>query len=200
MTSLFISYSRKDAKIARKLTDAFEGQGLDFWIDWKGIPLTVDWWREITRGIEQADNFLFLLSPDSAKSKICRREIKHAVRNGKRLIPIVVRDVTPGEAPKELRGINWVFLRETDSFRRTFRKLITAIKSDYEWAQAHRQLQVKALEWDRTNQENSFLLHGKELLDAETQLATNSSKDPVPTDLQRDYVFNSRRLTDKGET
>ena len=75
MASLFISYSRKDIETARKLTKAFEGQGLDFWIDWEGIPPTVDWWKEIEKGIEEADIFLFLISPDSTKSKVCRQEI-----------------------------------------------------------------------------------------------------------------------------
>ena len=52
MTSLFISYSRKDIEFARKLTESLAGQDLDFWIDWEGIPPSVDWWKEIEKGIE----------------------------------------------------------------------------------------------------------------------------------------------------
>jgi WD40 repeat protein len=196
MSNLFISYSRKDARFARKLTEAFKSRDLDFWIDWLGIPPTVDWWREIERGIEGSDIFIFLLSPDSAKSKICRKEIRHAIRNGKRLIPVVVRNVSAGEAPVELRKLNWIFLRETDRFGTALRLLMAAIQSDYVWAQTHRELQTKALEWQRSKQEKSFLLHGTELADAEIQLATNSSKDPYPTDLQREYVFKSRQAAD----
>ena len=72
MTSLFISYSRKDIEFARKLTAAFKGQDLDFWIDWEGIPPTVDWWKEIQKGIEEANVFVFLISPDSAQSLACK--------------------------------------------------------------------------------------------------------------------------------
>jgi len=197
MTSLFISYSRKDIDSARKLTEAFKDQGLDFWIDWEGIPPTVDWWREIEKGIEEADTFLFLISPDSAKSKYCRKEIEHAVLNGKRLIPVVVRDIHAEDSPQKLSALNWIFLREQDDFNNAFGKLITAIKTDYDWVQAHRQLQVKALEWERNNKENSFLLHGKELQDAEIQLVANSSKEPYPTDLQREYALYSRQATDR---
>lgn len=197
MTSLFISYSRKDIEAARKLTKAFHGQGLDFWIDWEGIPPTVDWWREIERGIEQANIFLFLLSPDSAASKVCRQEIEHAAKNGKRLIPVVVRDIKADESPAELKSLNWIFLREHDDFDTNFGKLITAIKTDYEWVQAHCQLQIKAREWERNNREDGFLLHGKELQDAEIQLVANSAKEPHPTDLQRDYVLKSRQVTDR---
>jgi len=106
MASLFISYSRKDIDFARKLTEAFKGQDLDFWIDWEGIPPTVDWWKEIQKGIEEADIFLFLISPDSVKSKVCNQEIDHAVINGKRLIPLVVRDIQAEEAPAKLASLN----------------------------------------------------------------------------------------------
>src|SRR5688572_8219698 len=173
MASLFISYSRKDIDGARKLTKAFHGQDLDFWIDWEGIPPTVDWWKEIQKGIEEADIFLFLISSDSCASKVCKQEIEEATKNGKRLIPIVVRDVRAGEVPTELKPLNWIFLRESDDFDAGFSNLITAIKTDYEWVQQQRRLQVRALEWERSNRENSFLLRGKELEDAELQLATN---------------------------
>ncbi len=198
MASLFISYSRKDIDVARKLTEAFKGQDLDFWIDWEGIPPTVDWWNEIQKGIEEADIFLFLLSPDSCKSKVCKEEIEHATKNGKRLIPVIVRDITSDEAPSELRPLNWIFLRVTDNFDSAFGKLIAAIRTDYGWVQAHKQLQVKALEWERSGHKSGFLLHGEELADAEVQLATNSSKEPHPTDRQREYVLRSRQATDRG--
>jgi hypothetical protein len=197
MASLFISYSRKDLEAARRLTEAFQGKELDFWIDWEGIPPTVDWWKEIEKGIEEADIFLFLLSPDSANSKICKREIEHAARNGKRLIPVVVRDINAEIAPAELGHLNWIFLRESDNFQPGFKKLITAIQTDYDWVQAHRQLQIKSLEWERNKQDESFLLRGKELEDAEIQLVENSSKQPTPTDLQRLYVLKSRQSTDR---
>jgi len=197
MASLFISYSRKDIEVARKLTESFKGQELDFWIDWEGIAPTVDWWKEIEKGIEEADTFLFLISPDSAKSKVCKREIEYAAKNGKRLIPIVVRDIKADESPPELGVLNWIFIRENDDFNAGFSKIITAIKTDYEWVQTHRQLQVKALEWERSDHETSFFLRGKELQEAEFQLATNTSKEPHPTDLQREYVFKSREAADR---
>ena len=188
MTSLFVSYSRKDIDAARQLTEAFVRENLDFWIDWEGIPPTVDWWREIEKGIEEADAFLFLMSPDSVASKVCGQELEHAIKNGKRLIPLVVRDVRADDVTPILRTLNWIFFRAGDDFNESFAKLITALKTDYDWLQAHRQLQVKALEWERNNHENSFLLHGKELEDAEVQLARNASREPNATDLQREYI------------
>jgi hypothetical protein len=55
-------------------------------------------------------------------------------------------------------------------------------------------LQVKALEWDRNHQEESFLLRGKDLQDAEAQLLVNREKDPCPTELQDTFVQKSREV------
>ena len=84
MNQLFISYSRKDTEIARRLTDRFTAQGLNVWVDWQDIPPSVDWIKEIQKGIEEADIFLFLISPDSVASQICKDEIAHASINAKR--------------------------------------------------------------------------------------------------------------------
>ena len=45
--------------------------------------------------------------------------------------------------------------------------------------------------------DNSFLLRGKDLRDAEVQLATNTSKNPYPTDLHREYILKSRQVADR---
>jgi hypothetical protein len=196
MAKVFVSYSRRDIEFAKRLTGELQKSDLDFWVDWEGIPPSVDWWKQIEKGIEEADVFLFLISPDSASSKVCGEEIGCAVKNGKRLIPLVVRDVGD-ETPKQLGHLNWIFFRESDDFDAAIKKLLTAIHTDYDWVQTHRRLQVKALEWERNNHENSFLLRGKDLQDAEFQLATNTSKEPHPTDLQRDYAFKSRQAADR---
>lgn len=175
MAKVFISYSRKDIEFAKRLTTELQKNELDFWVDWEGIPPTVDWWKQIEKGIEEADAFLFLISPDSAASKICEQEIDHAVKNSKRIIPLIVRDTKGDESPKQLSHLNWIFFREHDDFNTALQKLLTGIHTDYDWAQNHRRLQVKTLEWERNNKDNGFLLRGKDLLDAEYQLVTNST-------------------------
>ena len=71
MKQLFISYSRKDTEFTRKLTGRLAADGLEAWVDWQDIPPSVDWMKEIQKGIEDADVFLFLVSPDSIASPIC---------------------------------------------------------------------------------------------------------------------------------
>jgi preprotein translocase subunit SecG len=193
MNQLFISYSRKDTEFAKTLTDKFAAQNMEAWVDWQDIPPTVDWMKEIEKGIEEADIFIFIVSPDSIRSTICASEIAHAVRNGKRIVPVVAREIDFKEAPSTLTHLNFIFFsRPQDIFEEALDKLLTAIRTDYDWVKTHASLQVKALEWERNHKERSFLLRGSELADAEAQVRVNVGKSPSPTALQGEYLTTSR--------
>ncbi len=197
MAKVFVSYSRKDIDFAKRLTEELKKNNLEFWVDWEGIPPTVDFMKKIEKGIEESDIFLFLVSPDSNKSKVCGEEIAHAVKNGKRLIPLIVRDVKSEETPQALSHLNWIFFRKQDNFEESFQKLLLGINTDFDWVDVHSRLLVRAIEWEQANKDSSFLLRGKDLHDAETQLAINTSKDPHPTDLHREYILKSRQAADR---
>ena len=193
MKQLFVSYSRQDTEFTRRITDSLQADGMEAWVDWQDIPPSVDWMKEIQKGIEDADVFLFLVSPDSIASTICADEVAYAIQNGKRIIPLIVRDFDAKSAPITIRHLNWIFFsRPQDEFERSFGNVLAAIRTDFDWVQVHRRLQVKALEWQRNHSEESFLLRGKDLKDAEAQLIVNGEKDPRPTELQNTFVSKSR--------
>lgn len=193
MKQLFISYSRKDIEFAKRLTESFAAQNMEAWVDWQDIPPSVDWMKEIQMGIERADIFLFIVSPDAIRSEVCAQEVSHAVLNGKRIIPVIAREFDSTNAPATITHLNWIFFsRPDDNYETAFEKLMTAVHTDYDWVQAHRRLQVKALDWVKGQNETSYLLRGRELKDAEAQLLVNGQKSPHPTDLQREYISKSR--------
>ena len=82
MADVFISYSRKDLKIAERIIAASENDDLEPWVDWKSIPKGQAFEREIQQGIEESDIFMFMVSPDSVLSEWCSKEIAYAVKNG----------------------------------------------------------------------------------------------------------------------
>jgi len=193
MSHIFISYSRKDLEVARPIVDALTKDNLDVWIDWEDIPRGEEFEREIQQGIEGSDVFLFLVSPDSAQSDWCNKEIAHAVKNGKRILPIVVRDTDPKSNHPEISKRNWIFCREgQDDFNKGIEETSKTIHTDYEWLKYHTELQVKAVKWEQ-KKDNSRLLRGKELREAWLRLNDFDGKDdPVVTALQNNYVQASQ--------
>ena len=86
---------RKQTGIARDLNDTLRKLERDTWVDWRSIPDTAEWRSEIFAAIEAAHNFLFIISPDSLSSKMCRLEVAHAVANNKRIVTILHRPLGP---------------------------------------------------------------------------------------------------------
>ncbi|MCB9453190.1 MAG: TIR domain-containing protein [Anaerolineaceae bacterium] len=197
MTDVFISYSRKDAPFVHRLHEALAKQERDVWVDWEDIPLTADWWREIQNGIEATDAFAFVISPDSVRSDVCRREIDHAIANNKRIIPILHRAVIDPAEQKLMHpsvgSHNWIFFRESDDFDAAFQKLVNALDTDLSHVREHTRLLVHAKEWNNGQRNSSYLLQGDELKKAETWLEHSVAKSPKPTALHAEYIGASRQ-------
>ncbi len=196
---VFISYSRKDKEFVQILHKGLSQSRYDAWVDWLDIPHTANWWKEIEAGIEAAHTFIFVISPDSLASKVCKQEIDHAAKHNKRLIPIVRRDKAQEQVVHpDLSELNWLFFREGDDFESAFQCLIQAIDSDLNYVRAHTRLLVRAVEWDGKQRNASFLLRGSDLDGAEQWLLqTNKEKEPKPTELQRKYIAVSRQSAAK---
>ena len=114
----FISYSRTDQEFVRRLHDALRRRGRDTWVDWQGILPTEEWMAKIRAAIDAAQAFVFVISPASIASTVCRQEIDHAVAQNKRLIPVIALDIEAAGAPESLSRLNWIFIRPSDDFER----------------------------------------------------------------------------------
>ena len=192
--SLFVSYSRSDRSFARRLTQAFSQEGYDVWIDWEDIPLTAEWLSEIYSGIEAADIFVFVVSPESIASNACGLEIAHAVTHNKRIVPILRRDVDARAAPEAIRRLNWAFFRDRDDFVDSFTSLTTAMGTDLDLLRLHTRLLRRAREWESKDQDKSLLLRGSDLGEAEEWLgASSAGQEPAPTPLHTRFIVTSRK-------
>src|SRR5678815_1053669 len=171
MAKLFVSYSRKDSAAARKIIEALVKMEHDIWVDWEDIPPAVNWMDQILRGIESVDAFIFLVSPDSIISEVCKVEVTHAAKNNKRIIPVLVRQVAPQDTIDIVRNLNWTFIPDDDAFNEGVSKIKIAIELDINWVQEHSRLQTRALEWER-KKEASLLLRGRDLRNARQLVTT----------------------------
>jgi DNA-binding beta-propeller fold protein YncE len=192
MSDVFISYSRRDKAFVQRLHHALAAEGRDTWVDWEDIEYTEDWWAGIQAGIEKADTFIFVISPDSVASEVCHEEINHAAAHNKRLVPIVYRDAPTDQVPEKLKHLNWLFFREDDDFDRVFQDLMRVMDTDLEWVKAHTRLTVRAVEWESYDRNDSFVLRGDDLKEAEQRL-DQRDKEPQLTELQVQYIVASQR-------
>lgn len=211
MPVIFISYARKNIDTARIIAQALEKNKIDILADWN-LPKGEDWQQEIFHNIKTADIFLFLISIYSVASQHCNNEVKYALEKGKKIIPIVIGNETKEDSYKnplritkrflfenvkyEINRKNFLFYSESSN-NTAIEKLLEAINTDFEWVKFHNQLQNKALAWEQVQKDNSRLLRGTELQEAEQQLVNiENQKDPQPTVLQRIYLLESRRYAD----
>jgi hypothetical protein len=201
MSDVFISYSRKDSEFVSILHEALEKSNRETWVDWEGIVKGTEWWKEIEEGIEGADTFVFVISPDSVASKVCQDEINHAIKYNKQILPIVYRDAyelleKENSAHQAISSHNWLFFRDTDNFDQSFKELIDALNLDIAHVKGHTHVLVRALKWDNEARKEGFLLRSEELGDGEKLLKAAEDKDPKPTALQITYLKTSREMED----
>jgi WD40 repeat protein len=222
VSDVFISYSRKDIAFARLIRESLQQSQIETWIDWERIPIGEKWWDEICHAIEDANVFMFIISKTSIGSPVCKDEINHALKNHKRIIPILVDDLKPDaikEFAPELPQLNWIIFERDQIFRveknpeiksdkpedsqvalpklpqfeEALEKLSKAIHTDWEWVKYHTRLQVDALRWQSNTRNPGYLARGAALEESEKQLLRASAKDPQPTSLQVEYVTVSRQ-------
>ncbi len=200
MPDVFISYSRKDKDFVKRLHGELAALNRDVWVDWEDIPATADWWREIQGGIESADTFVFIISPDSVASEVCEKEIEYALANNKRFMPILRRQAFEGETAQiklnvhpAINSHNWIYFRDQDDFNTSLKTLLDAMDTDLSYVREHTRLLIRAREWNEAKRDGGLLLNGIETRQAESWLTDALGKTPAPTELHKTYIYASRQ-------
>jgi hypothetical protein len=92
--ALFISYSARDADLAKKLRAKLTIEGIDV-IDPEGsLKAGENWPLALGRALERADMMVVLVSPDALRSEFLGSELEYALGNARfkgRLVPVLVR-------------------------------------------------------------------------------------------------------------
>jgi WD40 repeat protein len=193
----FISYARRphDREFVDWLSGELKRHGKQIWLDRSNIEPAADWRARITKGIEQANAFIFVISPDSASSRECVNELEIAVADHKRIVPVVFRPVPENSLPAALTAPNWISFGDAADRARHVEKLIEALESDLEWRDLSTRLVVRAREWLDSGKDSSFLLRGSDLRAAERWYEEKEGHKEQPTDKQYQYLAASRKGT-----
>ena len=79
--------------------EQIEEAGYQLWIDKREILGGQNWGNQVAAAISESDAFIVVLSPSSVNSKFVRIELEHAINEGKRIVPIILK---PAEMPPAL--------------------------------------------------------------------------------------------------
>ncbi|MFN8150288.1 MAG: TIR domain-containing protein [Solirubrobacterales bacterium] len=188
--SVFLSYSREDSEIARRVYRGLAEAGIETWVDWRDIPATADWFEEIQEGIRESEVFVFLMSPASLDSQVCARELGTASEMEKRLIPVVIDDVSGLAIPEALARRQWIKLDSNGQSEFDLAALLTAIETDPDRLKEHTHWLGLAHRWASSGRDRSALLRGAELRSARSWLRAEQARadDPRPAQLHLEYI------------
>src|SRR5262249_49782126 len=140
-----------------------------------------------------------ILSPISVVSAECRRELDFAVEKGKRLLPVVLRDVEAGKGPFSLGGRDYIAFRDGEGVEAAFRLFLVAIEADLEWVRFHTDLLERATQWADSGHNKGNLLRGPMLTSAERWVERSRDLNrPKLTPDQLRLVQASRRAVNRS--
>jgi hypothetical protein len=108
----FMSYSREDIVLQKRVLTELRQRGVNVWVDVENlIPGSPAWEREIERSIRGAAGVIVLLSPNANNSEWVRREISFAEQNQKRIFPVLIHGDEDDSIPLRLSHHQRVDLR-----------------------------------------------------------------------------------------
>lgn len=199
MLRVFLSYSRRDGEFARRLAAALDREDIEAWTDWNDIPPSAEWMTEVLGAIENSHAFVFVLSPDSAASRVCAIEVSHAVKHNKRIVIALRRETDVQDLPERIAQIQWIPFVDDYRFDDSVVHVRKAVETNADWLRRHTTLTMLASLWEKRGRDRGSLLRGEPLSDAERSLDVRSDEtQPVPSPLVLEYIADSRRNADEN--
>jgi hypothetical protein len=120
MPSIFVSYSRKDESLARRLAASLSDLNADIWIDVDDIPAGKKWSSAIQQGLDSADLMILVISPDSMASHNVEDEWQYFLDSRKPVIPVLAR---PARIQFQLNRVQYVDFHN-QSYEAAFSELV----------------------------------------------------------------------------
>ena len=87
MVTVFLSYSRDDARQLAVLAEDIRSLGHQAWLD-QELTGGQRWWDHILQEIRECDAFVSAVSTSSMDSRACTAEYEYALALGKPILPV----------------------------------------------------------------------------------------------------------------
>lgn len=191
-SSVFVSFAAEDADFARELVAALRERQPERRVLAHFGPReqTKEQRDAINANIQEAEVFVYVISPDSLASEASGWDMDHCSKCSKRLVPVVARQVDLRTIPVELADVPWVFF---DGGLGSFDYCVGAIAErsdrDLPHVQYHSRLLAYAVTWLQGGRAAKALLRGSDVQSAvEWAVAAALGKGPFPTRLHLEYL------------
>jgi hypothetical protein len=126
---VFLSYSRRNAEVMRRVRADLRAAGLNVWTDDNLQPGTPSWKVAIETAIQQSRSVVVIMSPDAKKSEWVERELNAAKTLSVPIFPILAKGDSKTAVPFMLNGYQFVDIRKEDGYRAAMLKLTNAVKA-----------------------------------------------------------------------
>jgi hypothetical protein len=194
---VFISYARADLAFADAIVAALEAGAIDVTIDRRDLPYGEEWKGELLDFIRAADAVVFIVSPRSIRSKWCEWEADQVKAQSKRLVPIELQNVGAEALPGAIGNIHLLpfaqvwdakAARPTGEFAARCEMLSLVLNTDRSWVKEHTRLGERARIWNEVGRPDDQLLHGNDIVAAESWARTPLRMPMAPTELQLAFI------------
>ena len=193
---VFINHHADDIDFSKRLNETLIVQGKSTWFTAEGAAGDSQTQAETHQAIDNAENFLFVLSLESMQDKHCLEHFAYAQYQQKRIVLVTYQKIFKSLLADDFASYPLSdFSRQEGDFLMNFGELFRTLESDPEHVRSHTRLLVKATEWKAASYDDSFLLRGKDLAASVQWLAQSANnRAPRPTECQQAYIAASQAL------
>jgi TIR domain len=122
---VFMSYSRDDTPVMRKVREWLGRSEISVWTDEKLVPGTPSWKKAVEIAIESSNCFIILLTPNAKKSNIVEMELTYALAQERIILPVLAVGTNRTAVPLDIINRQWTDIR--DEFETGMTRLAEAI-------------------------------------------------------------------------
>lgn len=108
---LFLSYRSSEAEFALRLAVDLKNAGVDIWMDRLVLRPGNDFPSKIQKAVDRCVGLMAVLSPAYVASDYCQKELSRAARTKRKIVPILLQEVSPEEYPIELERTQYIDFR-----------------------------------------------------------------------------------------
>ena len=114
--NIFLSYSREDGNLMKKLKGDLEQIGFEVWTDANIQPGSPSWKVTIEQAIRDAHCIVVIFSPSAAQSKWVRAELDFSEAQGKYIFPVLAKGTSADAVPLGYSSHQWIDLRKEKDY------------------------------------------------------------------------------------